>query len=178
MADPSDIVDALESLALHCRAPLMSVDDRSRWMRDWCDDLRSFDIAAIRSATARWRKGDSSKFPTPGQLLPLVRNAVAPTGAGQQGRKAMPWRAPTDAEYDAMSLSEKRDTHINLAHEARDKAGPMWSKTLGGPLTPDQLPERWHIWTKRAQNHEAEISRLRKILNEARERRKEELGAA
>lgn len=176
MADPSDIVDALESLALHCRAPLMSVEDRSKWMRDWCVDLRDFPIEAIRAATARWRQGETTKFPTPGQLLPLVRAANHSPDASK--RKAMPWRAPTDAEYDAMSLTEKLHAHTCLALQARDKAGPMWVTSMGGPVTPDQLPERWHVWTQRAKNHEAEAGRLRQILNDARSRNALESGAA
>lgn len=173
MAEATEIMDALESLALHCRPPLMSVDDRARWMRDWCEDLRSYDIAAIRAATAKWRSGESQKFPTPGQLLPLVRVLVGgPISDGPIG----PWRPITDEAYDALSLAEKIRHQRILASEARSKAGPMWRN--GRPAGPDEMTDRWRIWIERARNHDAEAARLRQIMDNARERRAEESGAA
>ncbi len=41
-----EIIDALESLAVHCPPKLMTVEDKSRWMADWCEDLRDFDSGA------------------------------------------------------------------------------------------------------------------------------------
>jgi hypothetical protein len=89
---------------------------------------------------------------------------------GEVSARAEPWRAPTDEEYDRLDLPEKIRTHTSLALLARDQAGPMWGRRPDGskgPLTPEQLPEKWHFWIQRARNHEAEVRALRSILTGA-----------
>ena len=174
MAERTEIMDAIESLALHCRAPLMSVEQRASWIRDWCDDLRGFDIAAIRAATARWRASDNAKFPTPGQLLPLVRGQA--TAERDAGAVAAPWKPLTYAAYDELTLTEKIRHQRILANQARGKAGPQWRG--GKPATPDQMPAAWHAWRQRAQNHDAEARRLQQVLEKSRAKHDEESGAA
>lgn len=125
MADRIEIVDALESLAVHCRAPLMSVEDRSRWMRDWCDDLKEFDGDAIRLAITRWRQSENTKFPTPGQLLPLVRMASKRNRSPADSDNPRVWTWPSEQELEGMTLHERRRQYLIMAFEARGKAGPM-----------------------------------------------------
>lgn len=174
MTDMNDIIDTLESLALHCRPPLMSVEDRSRWLRDWCDDLREFPIEATRQAAMKWRRGDVQKFPTPGQFLPMVRAFVGAGGAAPQ--VAEPWKPIGDEAYDRLTLTEKIRHQRILANEAYGKAGPMWRG--GKPATAEEMPESWHVWRQRARNHDDEAMRLRKIMENAQTRRAEESGAA
>jgi hypothetical protein len=163
MAEAAEIVETLETLALHCRPPLMSVEDRSRWLRDWCNDLREFRIEEVRQAAMKWRRGESQKFPTPGQFLPVVRSLVRSDIAP---KVAEPWRELSDDEYRALTLEGKIRHQTILASEARKKAGPMWRG--GRPAKPGELPQRWHIWTAKAQNHEAEVKTLRGILEHHR----------
>lgn len=161
MADRTEIVDALESLAVHCRAPLMSVDDKARWMRDWCEDLRQFPIEHIRAATTHWRQGDSVKFPTPGQLIPLIKAQAKERR--QEDSAAELWRWPSEEQLADMSLSEKRRQHLIMAHECSSKAGPM---NAGGE---HPRPE----WIMRAREHRREAQDIAALIARGAQRRLE-----
>lgn len=169
MADRLDIANALESLAVHCRPPLMSVEDRSRWMVDWCSDLASFPIEAIKLACTRWRQSENTRFPTPGQLLPMVR-AVLP--AKGEGPKIEAWRPISDDEYRQLPIREKI-RHLQIVRsELMTNAGPMLKNEgafKGRYLTPDEMPPKWHDAKARAAVIDAEINRLRETINRARE---------
>lgn len=163
MADHHEIREEIEALAVHCRPPLMSVEDRARWAADWCDDLKDYPIDAIRHACRKWRMGTVSKFPMLGQLLPLIR--AADHEAAARGRKDEAWRPLTDDEYRGLTLREKIRHHQILAHQARTKAGPMWTEgEKGRPLTRDQMPQRWHELQAQADGHDAEVRRLRAMI--------------
>lgn len=168
MADRIDIVDALESLAVHCRPPIMSVEDRSRWMKDWCSDLANFPVEAIKLACTRWRQSDNTRFPTPGQLLPLVR-AVVPAKA--EGGKPEAWRPISDDEYRALPIREKI-RHLQIVRsELTSAAGPMIKNEgafKGRHLTRDDMPESWHDAHRRAETIDQEIKRLRETLSNYR----------
>jgi hypothetical protein len=161
MADRHEIAEEIERLAIHCRPPLMSVEDRSMWLEDWCRDLAEYPIDAIRTACQRWRNGADRKFPLPGHLKPLVASAARPLGKGPT-ESVEPWRQLTDDEYQRLSLSEKIRHHRILASEALRKAGPMWRN--GGPIAVEDMPEAWHIWKRKAEGHHAEAARLQKNL--------------
>lgn len=162
MAERNDIAEQIDALAVHCRPPLMSVEDRSRWTADWCEDLKEFPIEAIANACRRWRQGTNTKFPLLGQLLPLVR-AGNPQGADTG--KLQPWRPISDAEFNALPLRAKIRHHQILAHEARNTGGPMWTEGQNGrALTIDQMPAKWHDAQRRAKNHDAEARRLREFM--------------
>lgn len=160
MADNLEIMDALESLAVHCRPPLMSVDDRSRWMRDWCEDLKGFPGDAIRTGTSRWRQGESTKFPTPGQLIPMIK-AVAGGTKPRPSKENELWCWPSEEELTGMTLSEKRRQYLIMASECRGNAGPMNSD--GEHPRPE--------WLIRARNYSDEAQALtRHIASAARKR--------
>jgi hypothetical protein len=162
MADQAEILDALESLAVHCRPPLMSVEDRGRWMADWCNDLAEFPAHAIQTACQRWRMGTNPKFPMAGQFLPLVRSVNA-RGAVDPEAKAKAWEPATEAEYQAMSLSRKIEEHTLLAMREDRLAGPMWGN--GAPIPLEDMPPAYHEHKARAKNHRAEAARLREKLS-------------
>lgn len=170
MADRLDIANALESLAVHCRPPLMSVEDRSRWMVDWCSDLASFPIEAIKLACTRWRQSENTRFPTPGQLLPMVRAVLPAKGSGP---KVEAWRPISDDEYRQLPIRDKiRHLKIVLS-ELMTNAGPMMvneGSFRGRHLTPDEMPAKWHDAKARAAVIEGEISRLRDAIKNAQER--------
>lgn len=161
MADQAEILDALESLAVHCRPPLMSVEDRGRWMADWCNDLKEFPAHAIQTACQRWRTGTNPKFPMAGQFLPLVRSVNA-RGAVDPNAKAKAWEPASDADYQAMSLSRKIEEHTLLAMQADRLAGPMWGN--GAPIALEEMPPAYHDHKAKAANHRAEAARLREKL--------------
>ncbi len=160
MADRTEIMDAIEALAVHCRPPLMSVEDRARWVGDWCEDLRDYPIDAIRTACNRWRNGSDRKFPMPGQLRPMI-DAVTRRGDGSAIEDAnQPWRPLSDDEYRALSLSGKIRHQQILAHAARRQAGPMWRD--GKPC--EAMPPIYHELHRRANNHSDEVKRLREFM--------------
>jgi len=159
MASRTEIIEAIEGLAVHCRPPLMGVDERTRWFNDWCDDLKEFSALAVETGCKRWRQGSNPKFPLPGQLLPLVRAAHTD---GNRGVKPQAWRPLSDAEYAALSLTEKiRDRQI-MATEAFSRAGPQ-----KGPA--EEMPEAWHMHRRLGKQYAAEAAELRKKLQNARE---------
>ena len=165
MASREEITDALDGLAVHCRPPLMSVDDRSRWMADWCKDLSSFPAESVRIACDRWRNGTDRKFPMPGQLIPLVRS-VTPRGNGE-GAAPKVWGPITDAEYEALTVRDKARHQSLLAMDATNKAGPQWRNKA--PIPADEMPQSWHDLQRKAANHHAEAARLLTIVRERRE---------
>lgn len=159
MAEPAEIIEEIERLAIHCRPPLMSVEDQARWKMDWITDLKEFPVEAIRQACHRWRNGTDRKFPLPGQLRPLV----VMCNPGQSGGvKLDAWRPLSDGEYGQLTLREKIRHHLILASEALNKAGPMWRH--GRPLAEADMPDAWRLWKRRADDHYAEAARLRKHL--------------
>jgi hypothetical protein len=171
MAEKSEIIAEIEALTVHCRPPIMDEDVRTCWLRDWCDDLAPHPISAVRLGCRSWRHSGATKFPTPGQLLPLVK-ANLPTPAAEQGANE-PWRPLSDDEYDRLSLRDKIRHHLIAAHETSCQAGPMWKtpetstagRPLPGHLTAAQMSEDWHSLTARAANHLAEAAHLRSILH-------------
>lgn len=171
MAEKTQIIDAIEALAVHCRPPLMSIEQREMWMRDWCADLAKYPADAIANACRKWRHGGQTKFPTPGQLMPIIRESL-PT---ERGQRVEPWRELSDAEYQQLSIREKMRHRQILAHEARGKAGPMFrnlsqggamDRAKGEHIPPDAMPETHRHWTSIAEAHEAEYKRLRDITRE------------
>jgi hypothetical protein len=162
MADPFEIIHEVEALIVHCRPPVMSVEQRSRWQQDWAHDLAKYEIDVIQSAFRQWRQGESQKFPTPGQIIPMLermshRPGAAPDGASQA------WRYDVaDDEYRDMSLNEKIRHHSIAASHCRQKAGPMWGD--GKRKTAEQMPQEWHDWRERADRHDAERARLRQSI--------------
>lgn len=170
MASISEISTEIEALTLHCRPSVMSAEERAQWLAAWFEDLRQFNAEAIGAACRQWRQSSSTKFPTPGQLLPMVRSAA---GEGHEsGGKAEAWRPLTDAEFARLSLDEKIRHHDILAHEAETMAGPMWAGgEHGRRLTVAEMPPRWHECMARAKAHRAEARRLREAKGRAVERR-------
>ncbi|MCR5876948.1 hypothetical protein [Phenylobacterium sp. J367] len=168
MAEKTEVYDAIEALAVHCRPPLMSVEQRTLWLRDWANDLAEFPLDSINTACRKWRHSGTAKFPTAGQLLPLIRESLP-----VQGERVQIWRPATASEYAAMSLREKIREHTILAHEAGSKAGPMFRNTsqgkrmMGVHLDAEEMPDNWRIWKAEEKRHLEEASRLRSKLFEA-----------
>jgi hypothetical protein len=169
MADKTEILDAIEALAVHCRPPMMEISARALWLRDWCADLAEFPLDAIATACRKWRHSGATKFPTPGQLLPLVRDSLPVEKTGE----VRVWSPASQSEFAAMSVRDKIRELTILAHEQRTKAGPMFrnttapgslAKVSGKHLEPHELPLAYRVHTEEAERLEAEIGRLRKIL--------------
>lgn len=170
MTPKAEILPEIEALAVHCRPPLMEAEHRAMWLRDWCSDLAEFPIDAIRVACRKWRQSGSTKFPTAGQLLPLVR-AGLPV---ERGPIIGIWRPASEEEYRAMTVREKiRELQIQ-AHEAHSKAGPMFRNTTGGGpmsratgthLAPGEMTAQHQHWVDEGNRLLAEVKRLREYLH-------------
>jgi hypothetical protein len=170
MAERTEIATELNALSVHCRPPIMEVEQRALWLRDWCNDLAEYPIEAIRVACRKWRLSGSSKFPTPGQLMPLVQENL-PTEKRDIPRE---WTAASDDDYRAMTVREKIREHQILAHEAYRKAGPMYrnmasggalSKASGKHLEPAEMPPTHAHWVSVGLSHTQEAHRLRQHLS-------------
>lgn len=175
MATRAQVIAAIEALEVHCRSPLMTVEQRGTWLSDWCSDLGDFPVDAIETGCRNWRRSGSGKFPTPGQLIPMVR-AAQPSDV-KPGDNAV-WRTLSDEEYRGLTIREKIRHQTILAHEARRKAGPMFRNTSSGGalsrasgkhLTADEMPDVWRRWNSVAEDHEAEAGRLRAMIREKRD---------
>lgn len=172
MAQRTEIASEIEALSVHCRPPIMEVEQRASWTRDWCNDLAEFPIEAIRIACRKWRLSGGTKFPTPGQLLPLIRENIP----GEKAEKLNAWSEATAEEYQAMTLREKIRENQILSHEAYTRAGPMFrnlsrgapiSKASGQHLQSDQMSEASQRWRAQGEAYAAEATKLRKLLFEA-----------
>ena len=122
MSHRAEIADALEGLAVHCKPPLMEVSAKVRWIETWCEDLVEFPIEAILAACKLWRQGDSTKFPTPGQLLPIVRRLAS---QGNRSERETAWTWLDHDQLDRMTLRERRRQYLIMGFETRSKVGPM-----------------------------------------------------
>jgi hypothetical protein len=146
----------------------MEAGARALWLRDWCEDLAKFPIEAIRIACRKYRQSGSSKFPTPGQLIPMVRAEAEPQARTE---RVEVWRELSDDEYRALSVREKIRHHQILSHEAYSKAGPMFRNTTQGKrmsgvhLTAEQMPDAWRRWTELGKHHAQEAHRLRQYVS-------------
>lgn len=171
MTPKAEILPEIEALAIHCRPPLMEAEHRAMWLRDWCADLAEYPMDAIRVGCRKWRQSGATKFPTAGQLMPLIRASVAV----EREAPVQPWRAATEDEYREMSVREKIREHLILAHEAFSKAGPMFRNTSGGGsmfrakgehLTPEQMSPEHHRWVAEGKRHREEAYRLRQYMSD------------
>lgn len=163
MASPNEVIDALETLAVHCRPPIMSQDERSRWLASWVEDLRQYPAQAVTDACRRWRNGTDRKFPMPGQLKPMVEGAMKPS---EPTGTAAPWRPLSEAEYADLTVREKIRHQMILASQCRAKAGPQAKHKF--PVPADEMPPEWHELRAEAARHEAEAKRLRSYIAQDR----------
>lgn len=169
MSDRIEIIKELRALEQFCAfPPKMSGEDRERFLKDYLADVQEFPFSAIQAACAAWRRTGSTKFPTPGQLIPLIKHALPL----DKGEAPLAWRELSHPEYNSLSLREKIRHRTILAHEARRKAGPMWKTPAGsglkrptpGHIHPDAMPDTYRRWSAIAEAHEAEAKRLRTFL--------------
>lgn len=162
---PDAIVTEIEALAAHYIRPVRSAEEHERWLKDYVEDLKRYPEEALKQACANWRANDKNgKFPSPGQLMALVRqftDARQPTGV-----KLEPWRELAPVEYEALTLAAKLRYHEIAGMEARKKAGPLWWN--GRPCTLEDLSEdradRWRTWTAEAARHRDDADRIRQLL--------------
>lgn len=167
MSDRIEIIKELRALEKFCAFPASLIgEDRERFLKDYLADIQEFPLDAIRSACAEWRKSGSTKFPTSGLLIPLIRRFVG----APKSERSQPWAPASPGEFRDMPVRDKlRELQI-LAHAARSKAGPMFRNTsrgskIGGKhLTPEEMPDTFRRWNAEAERLEGEIKRLREIL--------------
>lgn len=170
MAHKPEIMNEIEGLSVHCRPPLMEANQRTSWLQDWCNDLAEYPIGAVRVACRKWRLSGATKFPTPGQLMPLVRENLP----AEKREVVREWTPADEDTYRAMTVREKIREHQILAQQAYRKAGPIYRNTSGsGPISkasgvrlePSQMSEAHRHWTAEGLRHTQEAQRLRQYLN-------------
>jgi hypothetical protein len=161
MAEHREIIAEVEALTVHCRPPVMAIEQRARWQVDWARDLEKYPIEIIQQAFRQWRQGESGKFPTPGQILPMLdRMTRRPDGPSQA--QSLEWRYDLSEEaYRALSLNEKIRHHRIAAGHCRRKAGPMPHKVT---VAKKDMPAEWQEWRARAERHDDEAKRLQQSI--------------
>lgn len=164
----AEIIAELDALGAHYTRPVRSPEEHARFLQDYLDDLHGFPIEAIRLAVRSWRQSEATRFPKSGEFLVHVRRHADKS----DGEKPKAWSDLTNEEYEALPLRAKARHHRILAHQARRKAGPMWTNTgkLGRALKLEDMPQHWHSWRARADNHDKEANRLEELVRQARER--------
>lgn len=156
-----EIINELRALEQFCTfKAVRTADEQNRFLADYLADIQEFPLEAIQKACGEWRKSGATKFPVPGQLLPLIRKHVAEERA--PAPKA--WQPISDAEYGALSLRDKIRHQRILAHEASRKAGPQWAN--GQPVAAEDMPPTWRRWREIASGHHAEALRLSGFLRQ------------
>lgn len=169
MSKRIEIVKELRALeSFFTTRPVRTADEQNRFLADYLADVQDFPLDAIRSACAAWRKSGATRFPTSGQLIPMIRSYVR----DEKPRINEPWRPLSDEEYGDLTLRDKVRHHRIMAHEARCKAGPMFRNTThltkgrpsGVHLTAEEMTEKWRHWTAEAERHEEEAWRLNQVL--------------
>lgn len=167
MSDRIEIIKELRALEKFCAFPAsLTGEDRERYLKDYLADIQEFPVDAIRSACAEWRKSGSTKFPTSGLLIPIIRRFIG----APKSERAQPWYPAGRDEFHGMTVREKIRELSILAHEARSKAGPMFRNTTQGKriagvhLAAEEMPDTHRRWTAEAERLEGEIGRLRGVL--------------
>lgn len=166
-SDRIEIIRELRALEKFCAfPPNMNGEDRERFLKDYLADIQEFPLSAIQKACQKWRTSGQAKFPTPGQLIPLIRGCMA----AEPRESVEVWRPLSDDEYRALTVREKIRHHQILSHEAYTKAGPMFRNTSQGPrmsgvhLTPDEMDANYRKWTDLGKHHAQEAHRLRQYV--------------
>lgn len=165
-SDSGDIISELEGLSVHYLRPVRTEAEQARFLVDYVDDLRVYPLDAIKAACARWRRSDATKFPTVGQLLPIVRGCSAQAKASEP----KPWAPITDIEYAALSLRDKIRHHECAAYDAQTKVPPMWwqGRAVSLEEMPAERAEAHRFWSGRVHAHFAEAASLKGALERAR----------
>jgi hypothetical protein len=153
-----EIIKELRALEQSCSfRNARTGEENERFLKDYLADIDEYPIEAIKEACADWRKSGSIRFPTSGQLIPIIKAKVP----GQSSPREDAWRQLDDAAYAQLDLPAKERHHLILANQCEVKAGPMWKN--GRPLTAEQMPPAWHRLREQAQFHRDEAVRLRKL---------------
>lgn len=158
-SDRIEIVKELRALEQFCTfKAVRSGEEQERYMLDYLADIQDFPLDAIRRACAEWRRSGVTKFPSSGQLIPLIRKNIVE----QKPEPDREWRPISDAEYEALNLREKIRHRMVLAREARITAS---THTHGWDRNVTTAPPTYRHWIDVAASHEAEAQRLRGIIN-------------
>lgn len=158
-SDRIEIIKELRALEQFCTfKSVRSGEEQERFMKDYLADIQEFPLEAIRKACAEWRKSGITKFPSSGQLLPLIRKHVVEERAPDNG----PWQPISEEAYEAMTLREKIRHRLILAQEARRTAS---TKTHGWNRDITTAPPAYRHWIGIAEGHDAEAKHLRSMIS-------------
>lgn len=159
-SDRIEIVKELRALEQFCTfKAVRSGEEQERYMLDYLADVQEYPLEAIRKACAEWRKSGVTKFPTSGQLIPLIRKHVAEEKPAQNG----PWRQISEEEYEGLTLREKIRHRLILASEARRTAS---THTHGWDRNVTTAPAAYRHWIDVAAGHDREAMRLGAYLRQ------------
>jgi len=158
MASRTDILTELNALSAHYMRIVRSPEEQERILSDYADDLKAFDLDAIKNGCRSWRQSSAQRFPTPGQLIPMIRANMRQ----QTGPRPAAWKPCTTEEYEAMPPYEQiRELQCRM--EAINP-GPQFSQVQQRHLDASEMPEEWHKARQRIATYAAEIKRIRMNL--------------
>lgn len=157
-----EIIKELRALEQSCSfRNARTGEENERFLKDYLADIEEFPLEAIKAACADWRKSGSIRFPTSGQLIPMIRAKVPSDGVSRETA----WVELSEDDYAQLDLPSKERHHLIMAQRCEVKAGPMWRN--GRPLTHNEMPPAWHQLRERAAHHREEAARLRNLYRRA-----------
>lgn len=157
-----EIIKELRALEQFCTfKALRTGEENERFLKDYLADIEEFPLDAIRKACADWRRSGATKYPTSGQLIPMIRRHLLEERQG--GDRPQPWTAPSEAEYEAMPLREKIRQRRIMAGLAEEQAFREAAK-LGWDRNVQNAPQVWREHMARAASHHEEAARLKRRL--------------
>lgn len=160
-----EIVKELRALEQFCTFKAVRTGEESeRFLKDYLADIQAFPFEAIQKACAEWRRSGATRFPTPGQLIPIIRKHVETPDSGPRINE--PWKPLSEAEYAALGLEAKIRHRRILAAQARDEA-TIHALREGWDRNIANAPASYHRFMAVADAHEAEAKRLGDKLREA-----------
>lgn len=159
-SDRIEIVKELRALEQFCTfKAVRSGEEQERYMLDYLADIQQHPLDAIRKACAEWRKSGVTKFPTSGQLIPLIRKHLAE----ERQAPLREWRPISEEEYEGLTVREKIRHRLILAREARVTAS---THTHGWDRNLTTAPAAYKHWIEVAAGHDKEAMRLGTYLRQ------------
>lgn len=159
-SDRIEIVKELRALEQFCTFKAVRTgEEQERYMLDYLADIQEYPLEAIRKACAEWRKSGVTKFPSSGQLIPMIRKHVTE----ERAQPVREWRPISDEEYERLSVRDKIRHRLILAKEARVEAS---AKTHGWDRNILTAPPAYRHWMDVAAGHEREAMRLRQFITQ------------
>lgn len=134
-ASTMDFADQLSRLALHYWRPDFKPTEAAMLNADYLEDLRGITLDELKTACATWRRNGENRFyPTSGQMLGLVKDAMAERARQRRGAEYLLELLVDDAPADDGKAFDPAAALRKLAEGLRAKgAAPLAATEIHRP---------------------------------------------